>query len=135
MISAIDSSVILDVLTDSPAHARASMAALREAMTDGKLIVCECVMAEIFPAIGQRQRFEAFFNDWQLEFVPSNKESAVIAGEMFSRYLKRSGEKKKVLPDFLIAAHAMVHADRLIARDRGYFKDDFSKLTIVNPSV
>lgn len=134
MISAVDSSVILDVLTDSPFNAETGVTALRGALKEGKLIICECVLAEVFPAIGHHQRFTALLNDWQLEFVPSSRESAIIAGEMFHKYLKRGGERKKVLPDFLIGAHALVHADRLIARDRGYFRDYFSKLVVWYPA-
>jgi predicted nucleic acid-binding protein len=134
MISAVDSSVILDVLTDSRAFAAAGIAALREAAQQGKLIVCECVCAEVYPAIGDRRRFKDFLTEWQLQFVPSTEDTALRAGEMFAAYLKRSRGGGKVVADFLIAAHAVVHADRLIARDRGYFRDYFRELRVVDPS-
>ena len=134
MISAVDSSVILDVLADSRAFADSSIAALRRGAQEGKLIVCECVCAEVYPAIADRERFREFLSEWQLEFVPSTEQSAVLAGEMFAAFLKGARETKKVLADFLIAAHAMVHADRLIARDRGYFRDYFKELPILDPS-
>ena len=50
MISALDSSVILDVLTASPDFADASEALLRQAAIAGKLIISESVLAEICPA-------------------------------------------------------------------------------------
>jgi len=134
MISAIDSSVILDVLADSRAFADSSIAALRRGAQEGKLIVCECVCAEVYPAIADRGRFREFLSEWQLEFVPSTEESAVLAGDMFAAFLKRSREKKRVLAHFLIGAHAIVHADRLIARDRGFFKDYFKELPLLDPS-
>jgi predicted nucleic acid-binding protein len=134
MISAVDSSVILDVLADSRAFADSSIAALRRGAQDGKLIFCECVCAEVYPAIADRERFHEFLSEWQLEFVPSTEESAVLAGEMFATFLKRSRERKRVFADFLIAAHAIVHADRLIARDRGFFRDYFKDLSLLDPS-
>jgi len=134
MISAIDSSVILDMLADSRAFADSSIAALCRGAQEGKLIVCECVCAEVYPAIADRARFREFLSEWQLEFVPSTEESAVLAGDMFAAFLKRSREKKRVLADFLIGAHAIVHSDRLIARDRGFFRDYFKDLSLLDPS-
>lgn len=135
MISAVDSSVILDVLADSRAFADASISALRVGAREGKLIVCECVCAEVYPAIADRERFRKFLSEWQLQFVPSTEETAVRAGEMFSAFLKRTRDRKRVLADFLIGAHAIVHADRLIARDRGYFRDYFKDLALLDPSA
>jgi hypothetical protein len=135
MISAVDSSVILDVLTSDRVFAERSESILRQASLEGKLIICECVLAEVFPAFLGREKFEEFLADWQLEFVPANAECAMIAGEMFAKYLKRSREPRRILADFLIAAHALVHANRLLARDRGYLRDYFTDLEVLDPST
>ena len=135
MISAIDSSVILDVVTDDPRFAAASERALRQALRDGKLIVCECVLAEIYPAFAESPVFEEFLNDWQLEFTASSQQSATLAGAHFAAYLQRGGKSGRVVADFLIGAHAQTHADRLVARDRGYLRDYFAELTVLDPSL
>ena len=132
MKTALDSSVILDVLTDDPQWAPLSEAALQKASATGTLIVGECVVAEISPALPAGQ-LTAFLSDWGIRFLPSNLECAEKAGEMFRSYLERRGEAKRVLPDFMIGAHALHHAGRLLARDRGFYRDYFSDLTLLEP--
>ncbi len=131
MISALDSSVILDVLTDDPRHAGSSEALLRRAAAEGKLIVGECVLAEIAPAFKDEKTLKEFLADWQIEFFPSSSDSALLAGRNFARYLSRGGRHGRIVPDFLIGAHASIHADRLLARDRGYLRDYYSKLRVL----
>jgi predicted nucleic acid-binding protein len=134
MISALDSSVVLDVLTADPTFGTLSEDVLRLAATEGKLIVCECVVAEITPALANEKMVTEFLGDWRIEFVPSSPRSAILGGENFSRYLARGGKGGRVVADFLIAAHAQVHADRLVARDRGFLRDYFAKLRVLDPA-
>jgi predicted nucleic acid-binding protein len=132
MPTAVDSSVLLDVLLDDPLHAESSELALRDATQNG-LVVCETVIAEIVPVLAEASLQEFLF-DWQIKFIPSSVESATLAGEMFRIYLERGGKRGRVVPDFLIAAHAQFHADGLLARDRGYYRDYFQKLNLLDPS-
>lgn len=134
MITSIDTSVILDVLTDNPEFSRISGQAIRKARSEGKLVICDAVLAELCPALNSINEVENLLSDWQIEFSPLLKESALLAGTMNKNYLERRGSAKRVLPDFLIAAHASLQADRLLARDRGYYRDYFSELTLWDPS-
>ncbi len=134
MRTAIDTSVLLDVLTGDPTNASRSEAAVRSAMASGALVISDCVVAEIAPAFKDQAELIDFLQDWQLSFVPSAREAALLAGAMFKRYLERRGStRRRVVADFLIGAHAMVHADRLLARDRGYYRDYFDGLVLLEP--
>jgi len=132
VITAVDSSVLLDVLCGTAAQAERAGSALHAAMSGGRLVVCECVIAEIRPALSGKL-FEEFLSDWQLGFVPSSFESAMLAGKHFEQYLSRGGRGGRIISDFFIGAHAKVHADRLLARDRGYLRDYFRGLKVVSP--
>ena len=132
MKTALDTSVILDVLTADPMWADASESALKFALLQGPLVIGECVLAEITPSL-EPAELDQFLKDWKILFLPSTHESARAAGDMYRRYLLRTSKKTRVLPDFLIGAHAQFHAGRLLARDRGYYRDYFSSLALIEP--
>lgn len=134
MKTALDSSVILDVLVDDPRWGSASEAALKDALDRGSLVIGECVLAEITPALPKNE-IAAFLSDWNILFVPSSRESSILAGEMYRTHLRRNRGTKRVLPDFLIGAHAFCHAGCLLARDRGYYRDYFTGLTVIAPQT
>jgi predicted nucleic acid-binding protein len=132
MKTALDSSVILDVLADDPQWGQASELVLKTALGRGPLVIGECVLAEITPAL-TKDELGAFLDDWNILYVPSSRDSSILAGEMYRAYLRRNRGAKRVLPDFLIGAHAACHAGRLLARDRGFYRDYFTDLTVIEP--
>ncbi len=132
MRTALDSSVILDVVTGLAPFADASENAIRDAARKGTLLIGECVLAEIAPVF-KGLNIEAFLSDWNIGYEPTGKEGALLAGKMFALHLTRRSAVRRVVPDFLVAAHAVHHADRLLARDRGYYRDYFKNLVLVEP--
>lgn len=93
MVTAVDTSVLLDVLLNA-------IAALRQAANEGSLVICETALAEIVPTLAPAD-VPQFLSDWNLTFAPSSQPSALLAGEMFRAYLQRGGKRGRVVPDFL----------------------------------
>ena len=131
MITAVDTSVLLDVLLCDPAHAESSLAALQKAGREGRLIVCEMVLAELSPTVGDD--LEKLMRDWSLHFVPCSREAALLAGRHFASYLANGGKRGRIVADFLVAAHAATEADRLLCRDEGFSRRYFKNLTVWTP--
>jgi len=44
------------------------------------------------------------------------------------------GSRTRLIVDFLIGAHARERADRLLTRDRGFYRAYFDELEIVDPT-
>lgn len=59
---------------------------------------------------------------------------AQAAGRAWWAYRRRGGKRERVVADFLIGAHALARADRLLTRDRGFYRKDFAGLTVLDPS-
>jgi predicted nucleic acid-binding protein len=68
-------------------------------------------------------------------FSPMEAGTAQAAGAAFQRYRRRGGVRERMVADFLIGAHALSQADRLLTRDRGFYRSYFKELAILDPSA
>lgn len=134
MISAIDTSVILDVLQGDTRFGPTSAIVLRRVAAEGRLVVCTPVWAEVCAAYADARQAVAVLDRLGLELVPDDTEVAAAAGQAWRTYRRAGGTRRRVLADFLIGAHAAVKADRLVTRDRGFYRSHFHRLPIVDPS-
>jgi len=133
MKTAVDSNVLLDVLLPDPVFGTRSLAALERAAAHGSLLVCEIVVAEVAGQFGQLDDAIAVFQQTSLDVVPTEMRSAYAAGKAWREYRRRGGRRDRVVADFMVAAHALLQADALLTRDRGYYATYFPRLKLVAP--
>jgi hypothetical protein len=125
-------------MADEPGAALSAETILAEARRAGALVVCGAVYAELFahprltPAL-----LTGFLADTGIE--PEFDTSEQIwheAGTRYSRYAARrrkagAESPRRLLADFIIGAHALLRADRLITFNASDYKSDFPELKIV----
>jgi predicted nucleic acid-binding protein len=137
VITAIDTNVIWALWSNEPVAAEMA-AVLARSRGEGGMVVCGPVYAELlaYPRITQ-----AFVD----EFL---RETRVVgefdlgeqvwreAGARFAVYCQRrrksrGGTPKRLLVDFLVGAHALTRADRLLTLDPARYRADFPELKLV----
>ncbi len=126
--------MLLDLLGADPEFGPGSREALRVARREGKLIACDVVWAETAASFQSTDAARTALETLGVEYSALAAEAALEAAQAWRSYRRDGGARDRVIADFLVAAHADAQADRLLTRDRGFYRSRFESLTIVEPS-
>ena len=137
MKSAVDTNVIVSLVGDELSGALAAENILEQARTTGALVICGAVYCELLAHPRMTLAIlEKFLADTGIEpEFDTGRKIWQEAGARYARYATRrrkakAGSVRRLLADFIVGAHALVHADRLITFDAADFRRDFPELLI-----
>jgi predicted nucleic acid-binding protein len=133
VITAIDTNVLLDVLSADPEHGRSSRAALEGSLDAGAVVVCDVALAETVAAFPDPEVGLQAIGALGVGYSATTEKTAAAAGACWQAYRAAGGSRARIIADFLVGVHAMTQADRLLTRDRGFFRHYFDGLTVVDP--
>jgi predicted nucleic acid-binding protein len=153
MITAVDINILLDVLVPDAPHGDDSERALAEALRSGAVVISDPVYAEPAVHFPEKDKLDRFLAETGLRLEPSDAEALYRPGRAWSEYVRRrpaltcpqcgAGQadarrevrcdrcgastrpRQHVVADLVIAAHALVHADRVLTSHRGYYATYF----------
>lgn len=136
-MTCVDSNVLIDVLDDDPIWFAWSAAALNDAVGVGSVWVNPIVVGELSRGFDTIGALLSQLSAWDVEVSNLDPESAFMAGKRFQafRRLREAGEVARVLPDFLIGAHALVLDQPLLTRDPRLYRRYFPELNLITPET
>lgn len=134
MITAVDTNVLIDILEPDPRFGQASAAELRGCLATGAVIACDVVWAEVTGWFEDEASVSAALSKLGIGFAPTDETAARHAGVAWRSYRGRGGPRTRVVADLLVGAHATSSAERLLTRDRGFFRTYFPKLLVLDPA-
>ncbi|WXG41811.1 MAG: type II toxin-antitoxin system VapC family toxin [Candidatus Freyarchaeum deiterrae] len=106
------------------------------------LVLSEIVYAELYTGIflsgnpnEEENRVQKFIAANNISVhLSGSLDVAKSAGQMFSEYLLRKRkERERILPDFLVAAHAETYSDALVTWNPADFKE-YMSIPVLTPS-
>ena len=154
MITAIDTNILVDLILPDPSHAATSKALLDLVNQEGAMIINEVVYAELASQFPSQDSLDEFLGRTSIRLEQSQPEALHATGQAWLVYTGRRSRglqcphcgqnqsvtcpgcgnsiepRQHILADFLIGGHAIVHADQLLTRDRGYYQTYFPTLQL-----
>ena len=131
----VDSNVILDIATGDPQWSTWSTSQLSTALNAGPVLINAIVYAEIAFACSRIEEVDELLPPhlYGLRAIP--REAAFLAARAHADYRERGGQRRMILPDFLIGAHALVERCPLLTRDQRRYRQAFPGLKLITPVV
>jgi hypothetical protein len=129
----VDSSVLLDVMTDDPSWGAWSSQALTRCGDESELAINPIIYAEVSIRFGRIEDLDAALPETEFRRLPLPFEAGFLAGKSYVRYRRRGGARHAPLPDFYIGAHAAISGFALLTRDATRFRTYFPRLRVIAP--
>ncbi len=129
----VDSSVLLDVLTDGEVWADWSQAQLEQAAAAGPLVINDVIYAEISARYPSVDVVDSVIRNAGVDVVPMPRSALFLAGKAYLRYRATGGVRTGVLSDFFIGAHAQAERLPLLTRDIRRYRSYFPTVELIAP--
>lgn len=135
-MNCVDTNVLIDILDKDPIWFDWSAAAVAESSSDG-VSASAIVVAELSRGFNAFDELYATLDELDVVILSLDEASAFTGGKRFQEFrrVRKPGENARILPDFLIGAHALTLGVPLLTRDTRLYRRYFPELTLITPET
>ncbi len=133
--SLVDSNVIIDLMTAHPQFASWGQEKLVALGAIGPLVVNQICYAETAAYFKTLPEFDIAMARLGVKRDDLPWESCGRAGLAHRAYRQSGGSRDRILPDFLIGAHAAERGFRILTRDGTRYRNYFPQVEVIAPDT
>jgi len=134
VITAIDTNVLVDIFEPDPIFGPTSRTALKRCLQEGSVVACEVVWTEVVTAYGDKKKeVVTAMSQIGVKYSALTLEAALEAANCWFTFRKKNKARDRIVADFLVGGHACIQSDRLLTRNRGFYRDYFKPLKVISP--
>ena len=130
----VDSSVLLDVMTQDPRWAAWSEEKLAWHAERDLLAINPIIYAEVSVHFASIEELDDALSPSDFIRLPLPYEAGFLAAKCFLQYRRRGGRRSAPLPDFYIGAHAATESLALLTPDVARYRTYFPSVQLIVPN-
>ena len=133
MATLVDTNVLIDIAVRDSGWLKWSRSQLEQARRRGSVVINQVIFAEFSIRYETLEQVEGVLpeDEFRRESLPF--EAAFAAARAFAAYRRRGGARERVLPDFLIGAHAAIRGYPILTRDPAGYRTYFPDVDLIAP--
>jgi len=128
----VDTSVLLDVLTDDPIWAEWAISTLEENELKG-LAINPAIYAELAFGYDSTEELDAVVRKFGFTYAEIPRDGIFRASRAFKNYKELGGGRNFVLPDFFVGGHAESASCPVLTRGVRMYNSFFSSVPLICP--
>ena len=129
----VDSSVLLDVLSDDSVFYDWSSAMIDSLAGEARLVINPLIYAEVSSRFNRIEELDEALPEFLYRREALPFEAAFLAGKAFLKYHSRGGSRTAPIADLYIGAHAAVARYNILTRDPRRFRRYFPTVELIAP--
>lgn len=135
MATLVDTNVLVDIAVRDPVWLKWSRSKIEAARKLGSLVINQIIYAEFSIRYQTIEDVDDVLSEdeYRREGLPF--EAAFAASRAFLLYRRQGGPREKVMPDFLIGAHAVIRGYPILTRDPTGFRKYFPDVELIAPDT